>query len=107
MKERIQSLLRRAPLEILATAIAFLLSLLVFSFIVHEAVYEREDVFDQAVIRFFSAHSSAGFISIMKGITFFGSTTFLFPGYQYNIGREKKSSGSKKSNSLHDTNEPC
>jgi undecaprenyl-diphosphatase len=87
MKERIQSLLRRAPMEILATAIAFLLSLLVFSFIVHEALYEREDVFDQAVIRFFDAHTSAGFINIMKGITFFGSTTFLFPAYIVLIAR--------------------
>lgn len=65
----------------LLTGAAFLLSLLVFSLIVHEAVYEREDVFDQRVIHFFAAHSSAGFIAAMKVITFFGSSTFLLPAY--------------------------
>ncbi len=81
MKERLYKLLKRVPAEILVIALAFLLSLLAFSFIAHEAVYEREDVFDQAVIRFFAAHASAGFIAVMKIITFFGSTTFLFPAY--------------------------
>lgn len=81
MKERLQHLLKRIPAEILALAIAFLVSLLVFSFIVHEAVYEREDVFDQSVTRFFAAHASPGFIAAMKIITFFGSSTFLLPAY--------------------------
>ena len=81
MKEKLQNLLKRVPAEMLVIAAAFLLSLLVFSLIVHEAVYEREDVFDQSVIRFFSAHSSAGFIAAMKIITFFGSSTFLLPAY--------------------------
>ncbi len=81
MKEKLQNLLTRVPVEILAIAVAFLLSLLVFSFIVHEAVYEREDVFDQSVIRFFAAHASARFIAAMKIITFFGSSTFLLPAY--------------------------
>jgi membrane-associated phospholipid phosphatase len=79
MKEKLQNLLKRVPAEILVIAIAFLLSLLVFSFIVHEAVYEHEEVFDQATIRFFAAHTSARFIAAMKIITFFGSTTFLLP----------------------------
>jgi undecaprenyl-diphosphatase len=68
-------------LEILATAVIFLLALFAFSFIIHEALYEREDIFDKNAIRFFSAHSSQTFIEVMKRITFFGSTTFLFPAY--------------------------
>jgi membrane-associated phospholipid phosphatase len=87
MKEKLQNLLKRVPAEMLAIAVAFLLSLLVFSLIVHEAVYEREDLFDQAVIRFFAAHSSAGFIAAMKIITFFGSSTFLLPAYIVLIAR--------------------
>jgi undecaprenyl-diphosphatase len=81
MRKRIQNLLRLVSLEILATAVIFLLALFAFSFIVHEALYEREDIFDKNAIRFFSAHSSQTFIEVMKRITFFGSTTFLFPAY--------------------------
>jgi undecaprenyl-diphosphatase len=81
MRKRIQKLLRLVSLEILATAVIFLLALFAFSFIVHEALYEREDIFDKNAIRFFSAHSSQTFIEVMKRITFFGSTTFLFPAY--------------------------
>ncbi|GAC1432269.1 MAG: phosphatase PAP2 family protein [Chitinophagaceae bacterium] len=81
MKNRKQSLLKLVPLEILVIAGIFLLSLFVFSFIVHEALFEQEDVFDKNVIHFFSAHSSETLIEAMKRITFFGSTTFLFPAY--------------------------
>jgi undecaprenyl-diphosphatase len=81
MRKRIQNLLRLVSLEILAAAVIFLLALFAFSFIVHEALYEREDIFDKNAIRFFSAHSSQTFIEVMKRITFFGSTTFLFPAY--------------------------
>jgi len=81
MRTRIQSLLKLVPLELLVIAGVFLLSLFTFSFIVHEAVYEQEDVFDKNVISFFSAHSPGTLITLMKRITFFGSTTFLFPAY--------------------------
>ena len=81
MKLRTQKWLQLVPLEILITAIVFLLALFTFSLIVHEAVYEREDVFDSSVIRFFAAHSSRQFIAAMKSITFMGSTSFLLPAY--------------------------
>jgi membrane-associated phospholipid phosphatase len=81
MKKRVQHLLKLIPLELLVLAIVFLLCLFIFSFIVHEAVYEREDIFDNNVIHFFSVHSSPALIEAMKRITFFGSTTFLFPAY--------------------------
>ena len=81
MKKRIQNLLQLVSLEFLITAGVFLVSLFIFSFIVHEAVYEREDIFDNKVIQFFSAHSSKTLIEVMERITFFGSTTFLFPAY--------------------------
>ncbi|MFT3933041.1 MAG: phosphatase PAP2 family protein [Chitinophagaceae bacterium] len=81
MKKRTEKLLQWIPLEILITAIVFLLSLFAFSFIVHEAVLEQEDIFDQSVIHFFSTHASPGLISFMEHFTFFGSTTFLLPAY--------------------------
>ena len=43
MKKRVQHLLGLVTLEIMVTAIVFLLALFTFSFIVHEAVYEREN----------------------------------------------------------------
>ena len=81
MRKRIQNLLGLASLELLVTAVIFLIALFTFSFIVHEALYEREDIFDKKVIQFFSTHSSQSFIEVMRRITFFGSTTFLFPAY--------------------------
>ncbi|HTE11003.1 MAG TPA: phosphatase PAP2 family protein [Chitinophagaceae bacterium] len=81
MRKRIQNLLRLASLEILVTAIIFLIALFTFSFIVHEALYEREDIFDKKVMQFFSTHSSQSFIEVMKRVTLLGSTTFLFPAY--------------------------
>ncbi|MEO5593655.1 MAG: phosphatase PAP2 family protein [Chitinophagaceae bacterium] len=81
MKKGIKNLLQLVSLKFLITAAVFLVSLFTFSFIAHEAVYEREDIFDDKVILFFSAHSSPALIEVMKRITFFGSTTFLFPAY--------------------------
>lgn len=81
MQKRIQRLLKIAPLEVLITAIVFLLALFTFSLIVHEAVFEKEDAFDNSVIRYFSSHASPGFISLMEKITFFGSSSFLLPAY--------------------------
>jgi len=71
MRKRIQNLLQLISLELLVTAGVFLLSFFTFSFIVHEAVFEQEDVFDKNAIQFFSAHSSQTFIEVMKRITFF------------------------------------
>ncbi|MEP7277885.1 MAG: phosphatase PAP2 family protein [Bacteroidota bacterium] len=81
MKKRIQYLTQLVSLEILVTAVFFLLSLFLFFYLVHEAVYERGDILDTRVIQFFSAHSSPALISAMKTITFFGSNVFLFPAY--------------------------
>ena len=81
MKKSIQKSLQQAPLQLLVVAFIFLLSIFIFSLIVHEAVYEQEDVFDMKVIQFFSAHSSQTLIEVMKRITFLGSSTFLFPAY--------------------------
>jgi membrane-associated phospholipid phosphatase len=81
MKKKIANIVSKIPLELLTVTVLFLFSLLSFSFIVHEAVYEKEDVFDQRSIQFFAAHSSAATIAFMKRITFFGSSTFLLPAY--------------------------
>jgi undecaprenyl-diphosphatase len=81
MKKRTQRILTLVSLEFVVTAVIFLLALFTFSFIIHEVLYEQEDVFDNQVIHFFATHSSPGLIALMEKITFFGSTTFLFPAY--------------------------
>jgi membrane-associated phospholipid phosphatase len=63
-----------------------LLSLFTFSLIVHFAVFQQEDVFDNNAIRFFASHSSPALMNTMKRITFFGSSTFLFPAYILLVG---------------------
>jgi len=86
MKKTLQKWWGLVSLEILIIAIVFLLSLFTFSLIVHEAVYEREDVFDGRVIHFFATHSSPALVLFMENITFLGSTTFLLPAYLLLIG---------------------
>jgi len=81
MKKKIRHLWQLVSLEALAISVLFLLSVFAFSYIVHEAVYEKEDLFDSDAIRYFSAHATPGFIEVMKRLSFFGSTTFLFPAY--------------------------
>ena len=86
MKKRLQHLLKLVPLQILLAGLVFLLSLFTVSLIIHEAVYEKEDAFDNEVIRFFAAHASPAVIKVMERITFFGSSTFLLPAYLVVIG---------------------
>jgi membrane-associated phospholipid phosphatase len=81
MREKNQHLIKLVSLEFVIVSAVFLLCMFTFSFIVHEAVYEKEDIFDNNAIHFFSTHSSTGLIAVMKRVTFFGSTTFLFPAY--------------------------
>ncbi|RFS17741.1 phosphatase PAP2 family protein [Emticicia sp. C21] len=59
----------------------FIISLGLFSIITHEIVYEQEDWFDTKVFTFIKTYSSAFVISFFKFLTFFGSSTFLFPAY--------------------------
>ena len=68
-------------IKFLLVALAFLGSVFVFAAIAHEAVMEKEAVFDQRIADYLSAHASANTISIMRVITFFGSTGFLLPAY--------------------------
>ncbi|MEP6750886.1 MAG: phosphatase PAP2 family protein [Bacteroidota bacterium] len=81
MRNSESKLLKLIPLQLVITSVVFILSLFTFSLIVHEAVYEQEDVFDNNVIHFFLTHSSPALVEVMERITFFGSTTFLFPAY--------------------------
>ena len=81
MQTQKEKLVKQISLKILAVAGLFLLSLFVFAYIADEAVLEHEDVFDNNVHAFFLAHSTPGFIQLMRDFTFLGSSYFLLPAY--------------------------
>ena len=85
-RENIQKFLKQFSLRTLIIGGFFLLSLFVFAFIVNETFREKEDAFDLSVMAFFSGHSNSAIIQAMRIITFFGSSTFLFPAYVVLIG---------------------
>ena len=68
-------------LKFLFVAIALLASVFVFATIAHEIVLEKEGQFDQHVADFLDRHFNNTFVSIMRFVTVFGSTYFLFPAY--------------------------
>ncbi|MBA2251041.1 MAG: phosphatase PAP2 family protein [Chitinophagaceae bacterium] len=76
----------KISLKLVLTGILFLVCLFTFSLIAHEAVLEKEEVFDNKVFSFFSSFSSPGFINLMEIFTFFGSSTFLLSAYVVIIG---------------------
>ena len=85
MKTENQHLSRKAlsvlTIKFLLVAAAFVASLFAFGFIAREAVFEREDIFDQQVSQFLVPYTSPPVISLMRFFTFFGSTWFLLPAY--------------------------
>src|SRR3954464_11703049 len=81
MNKRIQRLLEQVSLEVLVLAVLFLVSLFIFAYIAHEAVYEQEDVFDARVHAYLLAHTTPLLIEVARGFTFLGSSLFLLPTY--------------------------
>ena len=81
MDSKKEKVLKQVSLKVLLVAVLFLVSLFLFAFIAHEAVYEQEDVFDKKVHAFFMAHSTPAFIQSMRDFTFLGSSSFLLPAY--------------------------
>ncbi|MHA4811567.1 hypothetical protein ACX0G9_25955, partial [Flavitalea flava] len=86
MNPTLQNKIKSISLEVLVVASLFLLSLAAFAFIAYEAVYEREDAFDEGVQKFVARHSNPALIDTMIGFTFFGSTPFLLPAYLLLVG---------------------
>jgi undecaprenyl-diphosphatase len=90
MKKVEKKLLGQIPLKLLLVTGFFILALFTLSFIIHKAVYQKEDTFDNKSIAFFSAHSSPALVHIMEDVSFFGSTTFLLPMYVLIVGLQLK-----------------
>jgi membrane-associated phospholipid phosphatase len=81
MKRIARRLLTEISFQTAFAILLFVVSVIVFTVITRETIYEHEDVFDQQVISFFSLHRTPGLIRIMEWITVFGSINFLVPAY--------------------------
>ncbi|MDQ6901420.1 MAG: phosphatase PAP2 family protein [Bacteroidota bacterium] len=90
MENNIDAKLEQAPVKKKATwitlrfilaLIMFLITLFVFVAIADEIVLEHENKFDQSISTFIQSFQTNSLTQIMKGVTFFGSSTFLFPAY--------------------------
>ena len=81
MDPKEQRTIRTIPVRAIVTIVLFLVSLLVFAWLVHEIVSEDEAYFDSHAFAFFNEHSTPGMISFFKNLTFFGSPFFLLPAY--------------------------
>ncbi|MDB5205655.1 MAG: phosphatase family protein [Flavisolibacter sp.] len=64
----------------------FLFAFGLFVLLAHEVVMEKEDWFDMKVFTFLKSFSSPLLIQFFKAITFFGSSSFLFPAWLILIG---------------------
>jgi membrane-associated phospholipid phosphatase len=67
--------------KLVLIAALFIICLFSFAFIAHEVVFEKEEIFDERINNFLAIYRTPGFISLMKVITFFGSSYFLLPAY--------------------------
>ena len=68
-------------IRLLVAAAVFLASLLVFAAIADEMVLENENHFDEVVFSWIEPMVNTTMTSVSKGMTFFGSSLFLFPAY--------------------------
>lgn len=68
-------------LRFILAIILFLATLIVFVAIADEIVLEHENNFDQIISAYIQSFTSPAMTKAMIAITFFGSSTFLFPAY--------------------------
>lgn len=81
MKKFVNAIVGAVTLDVLLVSLLFVGAFVVFGYLAHEIVGEQDTVFDEKVFLFFHDHSTAGLISIMKVLTFFGNQLFLIPAY--------------------------
>ncbi|MDQ6609441.1 MAG: phosphatase PAP2 family protein [Bacteroidota bacterium] len=72
---------RGISLRLLLVAGIFLASLAIFIFIADEIVLENENSLDVAAFQMLAKITGPAMTGLMTGITFFGSSYFLFPAY--------------------------
>jgi undecaprenyl-diphosphatase len=79
--ENTERTIKQLPVKFLLASVLFIMALVVFSLLAKFAVIDKNHVFDEKVFFFLKDHTGPEITRWMKAITFFGSTTFLFPAY--------------------------
>ena len=86
MKEWLKKRLGEISLKAGIAALLFLIAIFIFAFIAHEIVLEDEKWFDEKAFSFFRNNSTPPLTRLMKAISFFGDSYFLFPAYVIVVG---------------------
>ncbi len=79
--EEVKQEAKGISIRLIAVTGIFLAALAAFLFIADEIVLEGENGLDSAAFKVLANITNPGMTSIMTGITFFGSSSFLFPAY--------------------------
>ena len=69
------------PLKILLVSVLFLVSVLLFGFLVDEVIFEKESLFDNRVFDFFHGYTTPALVHLAVFLSFFGSHLFFIPAY--------------------------
>ena len=85
MRERLKDKLGEVTLKTVLASVLFLISIFIFSFLAHEIVSEDEIWFDEKAFAFFNSNATQSFNRLMKSISVFGASYFLFPAYIFVI----------------------
>src|SRR5689334_22054599 len=81
-KPFIKSYFKKLPLSLIVLLALFAGALLLFAFVVHEVLWEKEEAVDNSIFNFLSVHViNDGLTRFMKAVTYFASATFLQIAY--------------------------
>jgi len=86
MKKLVKAVVREVTIDVLLVSFLFIVAFVVFGYVAHEIVGEQDNVFDEKVFSFFNEHTTAGLVSLMHVLTFFGNQYFIFPAYILLVG---------------------
>lgn len=73
--------MKQVPVKFILASVLFISAVLIFSLLGKYVVIDRNHVFDEKVFFYLQDHTTPFLTRVMNIITFFGSTTFLFPAY--------------------------
>jgi membrane-associated phospholipid phosphatase len=78
----VRSYFQKLPLRLAVALIVFIGTLLLFVFLVHEVLWQKEEAVDHQVFSFFDTHILSDDVTpLMKGVTYLASSTFLQISY--------------------------
>ena len=79
--ENTERTIKQLPVKLLLASVLFIIAILVFSLLAKFVVIDKNHSFDEKVFFYLKEHTTPVITRWMEAITFFGSTTFLFPAY--------------------------